>query len=182
ADAVSVFEALGAHVEEADPGLPECRRDFEVLWNSGAAKATEHLDDRQRELLDPGLQEVIEDGLSFSAQDYVTAMATRVDAGTRMGLFHTTHALLLTPATPMTAFEAGVESPPQRAGQRWTSWAGFSYPFNMTQQPAASVPCGFTSAELPVGLQVVGARHADTQVLAACRAFELARPWQGRRP
>lgn len=182
ADAVAVFEALGAHVEEADPELPDSRHEFEVLWYSGAAKATERLTDQERDLLDPGLREVIEQGLTYDAQDYLTAMALRMAMGTRMGLFHTEYDLLLTPATPFPAFEAGLESPPELAGQRWTSWAGFSYPFNMTQQPAASVPCGLTSTGLPVGLQIVGARHADARVLAACRAFELARPWEGRRP
>ncbi|MFJ9555946.1 amidase [Nocardiopsis sp. NPDC101807] len=182
ADAVAVFESLGARVEEADPGLPGSQDEFHVLWYSGAAKATEKLTERQRDLLDPGLRGIIEEGLTYSAQDYLTAMALRMEMGARMGRFHTSHDLLLTPATPTTAFEAGLESPPHLAGERWTSWAGFSYPFNMTQQPAASVPCGFTGAGLPVGLQVVGPRHSDARVLAACRAFELARPWAGRRP
>ncbi|MFD3688550.1 amidase [Nocardiopsis sp. NPDC058631] len=182
ADAVAVFASLGARVEEVDPGLPESRDEFHVLWYSGAAKATEKLTERQRDLLDPGLRAIIEEGLTYSAQDYLTAMALRMEMGARMGRFHTTYDLLLTPTTPIAAFEAGLESPSHLAGEGWTSWAGFSYPFNMTQQPAASVPCGFTGAGLPVGLQVVGPRHSDALVLAACRAFELARPRAGRRP
>lgn len=182
AEAVAVFEELGARVEEVDPGLPDSRAEFHVLWFSGAAKATERLTGHQRDLLDPGLRAVIEEGLTYSAQDYLTAMALRMEMGARMGRFHTEYDLLLTPATPIPAFEAGLESPPGLEGERWTSWAGFSYPFNMTQQPAASVPCGFTTAGLPVGLQVVGPRHADARVLAACRALELARPWADRRP
>ncbi|WP_028648111.1 amidase [Nocardiopsis sp. CNT312] len=182
AAAATVFEQLGAVVEEADPGLPPSADEFHVLWYSGAAKSTERLTERQRDLLDPGLGEIVEEGLTYSAQDYLTAMALRMAMGERMGRFHTEYDLLITPATPITAFEAGRESPPALKGQRWTSWAGFSYPFNMTQQPAASVPCGFTEAGLPVGLQVVGPRHADARVLAACRAFELARPWADRRP
>ncbi|WP_160050040.1 MULTISPECIES: amidase [unclassified Nocardiopsis] len=182
ADAVAVLDSLGARVEEADPGLPDCRDDFHVLWYSGAAKATDRLTERQRDLLDPGLRKIVEEGLTYSAQDYLTAMALRMDMGVLMGRFHAEYDLLLTPATPVAAFEAGLESPPALAGERWTSWAGFSYPFNMTQQPAASVPCGFTPAGLPVGLQVVGPRHADARVLAACRALEIARPWADRRP
>ena len=182
AEAVAVFEELGARVEEVDPGLPESRDEFHVLWFSGAAKATEKLTERDRDLLDPGLREIIEEGLTYSAQDYLTAMALRMEMGARMGRFHTEYDLLLTPTMPITAFEAGLESPPDLAGERWTSWAGFSYPFNMTQQPAASVPCGFDAAGLPVGLQIVGPRHADARVLAACRALEIARPWADRRP
>ncbi|MBB6174566.1 aspartyl-tRNA(Asn)/glutamyl-tRNA(Gln) amidotransferase subunit A [Nocardiopsis mwathae] len=176
-DAVTAFAELGAHVEQVDPQLGDCRRDFQILWYTGAAKATERLGEQQRTLLDPGLREIIEEGLAYSAQDYLTAMDTRMRMGRIMGRFHAAYDLLLTPTMPITAFEAGREVPPGSADRRWTSWAGFSYPFNMTQQPAASVPCGLTAAGLPVGLQVVGPRHADGLVLAACRAFEEARPW-----
>ncbi|MEU3019828.1 MULTISPECIES: amidase [unclassified Nocardiopsis] len=182
ADAASVFAALGAEVEETDPELPGSLEEFHVLWYSGAAKATERLTDRDRDLQDPGLREIIEEGGTYTAQDYLTAMALRMAMGARMGRFHETYDLLLTPTMPIVAFEAGLESPPELAGRRWTSWAGFSYPFNMTQQPAASVPCGFSESGLPIGLQVVGPRHSDARVLRACRAFELARPWAGRRP
>jgi aspartyl-tRNA(Asn)/glutamyl-tRNA(Gln) amidotransferase subunit A len=61
--------------------------------------------------------------------------------------------------------------------QRWPQWTPFSYPFNLTQQPAASVPCGLTSQGLPAGLQIVGPRFADALVLRAARAFEKAAPW-----
>ncbi|WP_394350090.1 amidase [Streptomonospora sp. PA3] len=182
ADAATAFEELGAVVEETDPPIRDCREHFQILWYTGAAKATEALTGAQRERLDPGLREIIEEGLSYSAQDYLTAMATRMAMGEAMGRFHQDYDLLLTPAMPITAFEAGLEVPPGWSDRRWTSWAGFSYPFNMTQQPAASVPCGFTAAGLPVGLQVVGPRHGDALVLAACRAFESARPWAHVRP
>jgi aspartyl-tRNA(Asn)/glutamyl-tRNA(Gln) amidotransferase subunit A len=99
-----------------------------------------------------------------------------------MGRFHDDYDLLLTPTMPIAAFEAGAEVPGGWPAPRWTSWTPFTYPFNMTQQPAASVPCGFTAAGLPVGLQVVGPRHGDAQVLAACLAFEQARPWLSRTP
>ncbi|MFC4563744.1 amidase [Nocardiopsis mangrovi] len=177
AEAVTAFEESGAHVEEADPPLGDCLDDFHVLWFSGAAKATESIDGPERRLIDPGLQEIIAEGLTYSANDYLTAMATRMAMGERMGRFHTDYDLLLTPTMPLPAFEAGREVPPGSTARRWTDWAGFSYPFNMTQQPAASVPCGFTTSGLPVGLQIVGPRHSDALVLAASRAFEEARPW-----
>ncbi|RNL85811.1 amidase [Halostreptopolyspora alba] len=177
AEAVRAFEELGAHVEQTDPDIYECVDDFHVLWFTGAAKATEGLTAAQRERLDPGLREIVEQGLTYSAQDYVTAMVTRMDLGRRMGLFHQDYDLLLTPTMPIPAFEAGLEVPPDSPDRRWTSWAGFSYPFNMTEQPAASVPCGFTEEGLPVGLQIVGPRHSDALVLAASHAFERARPW-----
>ncbi|MDT0301859.1 amidase [Streptomonospora wellingtoniae] len=182
ADAAAAFEELGAVVEQADPPIPESLEHFQILWYTGAAKATEALGDAQRERLDPGLREIVEEGLTYSAQDYLTAMATRMSMGEAMGRFHREYDLLLTPAMPVPAFEAGLEAPSGWGERRWTSWAGFSYPFNMTQQPAASVPCGFTGSGLPVGLQVVGPRHGDPLVMAACRAFETARPWAHLRP
>jgi len=58
----------------------------------------------------------------------------------------------------------------------WPSWTPFTYPFNLTQQPAASVPCGFTADGLPIGLQIVGPRYGDALVLRAARAYEAAHP------
>ncbi|WP_219412893.1 amidase [Pseudonocardia nigra] len=193
AAAVEVFARLGAHVEEADPGFSDPVAAFEVLWFAGAAKSTEHLGPAERELMDPGLVEACEQGARASALDYLGAMGVRNDLGIRMGEFHTRYDLLLTPAMPIPAFEAGVEVPAGWPRKRWTSWTPFSYPFNMTQQPAASVPCGFTTARseggarngadgLPVGLQIVGPRHADDAVLAAAHAFQQATDWHLRRP
>lgn len=182
ARAAAVFEELGAVVEPATPGFSDPVDDFHVLWFSGAAKSTEHLTAEQRTLLDPGLREICEQGLTYSAQDYLEANNTRMALGQLMGAFHETYDLLLTPAVAIPPFEAGVEVPPGSRARRWTSWTPFSYPFNMTQQPAASVPCGFTSAGLPVGLQIVGPRHSDARVLRAARAFEQARPWHRPAP
>ena len=180
--AVSVFADLGARVDPADPGFADPVEAFHVLWFSGAAKSVESLTPAQREALDPGLREIAEEGARYSALDYLTATACRMELGRLMGAFHEEYDLLVTPALPIPAFEAGHEAPPDRPPARWTSWTPFTYPFNLTQQPAASVPCGVTSAGLPVGLQVVGPRHADARVLAACRAFERALPWHDRRP
>ncbi|MDR7299838.1 amidase [Haloactinomyces albus] len=182
ARAVQVFQELGASVEPADPGFGDPVDDFHILWSTGAAKSIEHLSSQQRTLLDPGLREVCEQGLSYSAQDYLEATNTRMQLGLRMGLFHDTYDLLLTPTVPVAPFEAGTEVPPGSSFPRWTGWTSLTYPFNMTQQPAASIPCGFTSEGLPVGLQIIGPRHADARVLQAAHAFEQARPWNRPTP
>jgi aspartyl-tRNA(Asn)/glutamyl-tRNA(Gln) amidotransferase subunit A len=62
--------------------------------------------------------------------------------------------------------------------ERWPDWTPFSHPFNLTRQPAASVPCGFTSDGLPAGLQIVGPSHADALVLRAARAYEQVQPFE----
>ncbi|WP_300010109.1 amidase [Pseudonocardia sp.] len=180
--ACDVFATLGVVLTDADPGFADPVAAFETLWFTGAAKSIEHLGPEQRALMDAGLVASAEQGARMSALDYLTAMAVRNDLGTRMGEFHTRHALLLTPTMPIPAFEAGVEVPAGSTRERWTSWTPFSYPFNMTQQPAASVPCGFTRGGLPIGLQIVGPRHADAAVLAAAHAFQQATDWHLQRP
>jgi aspartyl-tRNA(Asn)/glutamyl-tRNA(Gln) amidotransferase subunit A len=182
AAAVEVFAALGAHVEEVDPGFADPIEAFETLWFSGAAKALEGIGPQERARMDPGLVEIAEQGARYSAVEYLQAMAVRNELGIRMGAFHTRYDLLLTPTLPIAAFEIGVEVPAGWPHRRWMTWTPFSYPFNITQQPAASVPCGFTGDGLPIGLQLVGPRHADAAVLAAAHAYQLATDWHTRRP
>ena len=169
--AVALLVELGADVEETDPGFEDPIEAFHTLWFSGAARVTENFSQDQRESLDPGLQEICADGASRSALDYLAAVDVRMALGKRMGAFHETYDLLVTPAMPGTAFEVGREVPEGSGMKRWTEWTPFSYPFNMTQQPASSVPCGVDGAGLPVGVQLVGARHADALVLAASHAL-----------
>ncbi|QXJ20435.1 amidase [Actinomadura graeca] len=182
AAAAEVFTELGAKVEQADPGFADPVGDFEVLWFAGAAKVVENLPAQARTRLDPGLREICDRGAAYTAGDYLGATARRMDLGRIMGRFHERYDLLLTPTVPIAAFEAGREAPAGAPSRRWTGWTPFTYPFNMTQQPAASLPCGLTSEGLPAGLQVIGARHADALVMAACAAYEQARPWRDARP
>jgi aspartyl-tRNA(Asn)/glutamyl-tRNA(Gln) amidotransferase subunit A len=179
--AVDMFAALGARVEEAEPGFADPIAAFETLWFAGAAKCIEHLGPEARSRLDPGLLALAERGARSSASDYLGAMAVRNELGILMGAFHSRYDLLLTPTVPITAFEKGVEVPAGWGRERWTTWTPFTYPFNMTQQPAASVPCGFVGG-LPVGLQIVGPRHGDALVLAAAHAYQQATDWHLRRP
>ncbi|MET8689009.1 amidase [Streptomyces sp. NPDC004732] len=169
--AVESLAAQGAYVEEADPDFSDPVEAFHTLWFSGAARVVQHLSPAQRELLDPGLREICGQGARYSALDYLTAVDIRMDLGRRMGRFHSTHDLLVTPTLPITAFEAGVEVPKGSGHRRWTGWTPFTYPFNLTQQPAATVPCGVDDDGLPIGVQIVAARHADTVVLRAAHAL-----------
>ncbi|MGW1834983.1 amidase [Streptomyces sp. NPDC002067] len=169
--AAETLASLGAHVEEADPPIADPVEAFHVLWFSGAARVVEHLDAAGRELLDPGLAEICGIGARYGALDYLAAVDTRMALGTAMGRFHTTYDLLVTPTLPDTAFAAGTEVPPGSGLGRWTGWTPFTYPFNMTQQPAATVPCGLDRDGLPVGVQLIAARHADALVLRAAHAL-----------
>ena len=144
---------------------------FHTLWFTGAARVAQQLGDEQRELLDPGLREIVARGPGTSALDYLAAVDARMELGRRMGRFHATYDLLVTPTLPITAFEAGVEVPKGSGHRRWTGWTPFTYPFNLTQQPAATVPCGVDADGLPIGVQLVGARHADALVMRAAHAL-----------
>jgi aspartyl-tRNA(Asn)/glutamyl-tRNA(Gln) amidotransferase subunit A len=167
---VERLAALGAYVEETDPDFSDPVDAFHTLWFSGAARVTQKLAPQQRELLDPGLREICAAGARLSALDYLAAVDVRMELGRRMGLFHERYDLLVTPTLPITAFEAGVEVPKGSGHRRWTGWTPFTYPFNLTQQPAATVPVGNDGDGLPVGMQIVGARHRDDLVLRAAHA------------
>jgi aspartyl-tRNA(Asn)/glutamyl-tRNA(Gln) amidotransferase subunit A len=180
--AVTALESAGARVTLADPGFADPIDAFRVLWYAGAAQLVNDIPPGRRALIDPGLAEVAAAGRRYSALDYLQALRERSALGIAMGAFHQAHDLLVTPAEPIVAFEAGAEVPGGSAGSRWMSWTPFTYPFNMTHQPAATVPCGFSAAGLPIGVQVVGPRHADALVLSACAAIEAALPWHDRWP
>lgn len=171
-EAVHVLEKAGAIVEEVDPGFDDPVEDFHVLWFTGAAKVLEAFGPDAMDHVDPGLRAGIERYGHASALDYLGATATRMDLGVRMGEFHQQYDLLVTPTMPITAFDHSRQAPEGWHSDLWTSWTPFTYPFNMTQQPAASVPCGVAENGLPVGLQFVAARTQDHMVLQAARAYE----------
>ncbi len=171
---VERLAALGAYVEETDPDFSDPVDPFHTLWFSGAARVTRKLSPPQRELLDPGLREICATGGGFSALDYLAAVDARMELGRRMGLFHERYDLLVTPTLPITAFEAGVEVPKGSGHRRWTGWTPFTYPFNLTQQPAVTVPVGNDGDGLPIGMQIVAARHRDELVLRAAHALDGA--------
>ncbi|MGJ9424498.1 amidase [Nesterenkonia halotolerans] len=173
-EAVEVMASLGADIEEVDPDIEDPVEAFHVLWFTGAAKVLEAYGPGALEKIDPGLRQGIEKYADASALDYLSATAVRMDMGVRMGNFHQKYDLLLTPTMPIPAFDATRQAPAGWPSELWTSWTPYTYPFNMTQQPAVSVPCGLTSSGLPVGLQIVAARTRDHSALRAARAYEIA--------
>ncbi len=180
--AAAVFEELGAHVEERDPGFNDPLDAFNILFCGGAANSMRDLGAEQRKTMDPGLVEVAEWAEQLSLLDYLWAQNERSALIERMNLFHDRYDLLLSPSVPIPAFRAGLEVPENWHAKRWPTWTPFTYPFNMTGQPGCSVPCGFTAKGLPIGLQLMGGRHQDALVLRAAHAYQSARPLTARRP
>jgi aspartyl-tRNA(Asn)/glutamyl-tRNA(Gln) amidotransferase subunit A len=174
--AAKAFEDLGAKVEEADPGFEDQQDVFTLHWFPGAAYVVRGIPPAKRKLMDKGLLQVARAGETITMQQYQDAVAKRGALGILMNRFHEKYDLLLTPTLPLPAFDAGKEVANVVKERRWTDWTPFSYPFNLTQQPAASIPCGLTKAGLPAGLHIVGPKYGDALVLRAARAYETARP------
>ncbi|HMH50772.1 MAG TPA: amidase [Candidatus Acidoferrum sp.] len=183
-NAAAEFESLGCHVEVVNPGWEDCEEIFRTIV---AAQFYAHWSDQlpaQESELDATLVKFIRKGGAVSAREYVLAMERARAYWHEAQTFLARFDLLLTPTAAVAPFALGSSGPREIAGQEISvlGWMPFTFPFNLTGQPAASVPAGVTDDGLPVGLQIVGRRNADRTVLAASAAFEAACPWSERRP
>lgn len=177
AHAVQRFTGLGAQVEELDLKLEDPIHIMRPLWQVALALALAPLSAAQRALCDPPMVTFAQPGFALSALEYRQLERARDAFGQRMNGLHAKYDLIITPQLAVTAFAANHEVPPGGWCKHWWEWSPFTYPFNLTQQPAASVPCGFAANGLPVALQIVGAKFADAMVLRAARAYEKQQPF-----
>ena len=174
--AVRELEALGAIVDQVDPGFEDPLDISTGLWFVASKTVYDSLGPEGQAVTDPDFAAQAAQGAEFSAQDVQLLTLKRNALGTSMRLFMTQYDVLVTPAVAIPAFEARPAGAVPMTPESMLSWTPFSYPFNLTQQPAITVPCGLTSAGLPVGLQIVGRAHDDVTVLRAARAYESAHP------
>lgn len=186
--AARTFEGeLGASVEVADPGFESPWSVLSVLWvTSYSLRLSAYLKDWESRI-DPDLVTLAKQIGRLGPTDYAEALAKKAALWDPVRKFFDRYDLLLTPTLPVPAFAAGLIAPEAGASAPpgllpFPDWIPFTYPWNLTGQPAATVPCGFTGDGLPVGLQIVGRRFADSTVLRAAAAFERVRPWALRRP
>jgi aspartyl-tRNA(Asn)/glutamyl-tRNA(Gln) amidotransferase subunit A len=183
-DAAVRFEALGCHVEVVTPTWEHPEEIFRTMVAAETYAAWgDRLADGEGEM-DTSLVALLRFGATVTAQQYLRAAARRREFWGDVQRFLARFDLLITPTVAVPPFSAGGPPPTEIDGARISplGWLPFTYPFNLTGQPAASVPVGFTAGGLPVGLQIVGRRHAERAVLAASAAFEAAAPWLARRP
>lgn len=179
------FQELGAAVEEVKIAWGEAGRELiRLSWPAHMAGRFQAKLPEWESRMDPGLVACIRDGMKVTLEQY---QAARERKHAYIGAIHAWFEewdLLLTPAVSVAAFPAELLNPPHwpQHDWDWISWAEFSYPFDFSWNPAASVPCGFTIDGLPVGLQIVGRRFDDAGVLQAAAAFESAQPWADKRP
>jgi len=188
AEAARVFERLGATVERVDPGIPDSGPTFAVHWFVSARNLLHRLPPAQLALIDPGLRASIEYAARYSVDDFLDAQKARGELAVRLQAFHRQWDLLLTPGTAVQPFDVGRVMPDLPPGvtpindQDWTWWTPFSFPFNLTQQPALVMGCGFSTAGLPLSLQLVAPNHREDLCLQAARAYEQVTPWGAMRP
>ena len=126
----------------------------------------------KQKLVDPGLRHVAEKGSQIDMDTYLNSALERTKLVVSMRKFHQKYDILLTPTMPVSAFVLGNDSPIGDNGESWDEWSPFTYPFNLTGQPAATVPCGFTEEQMPVGLQIIGANYDEATVLRCAFAFQ----------
>ncbi len=182
--AVRVFEdELGCTVVEADPGWDD---PYEAFWGTvlnetdlrGMRKLADDLGDR----MTPHLREVLQQ--EWTAEQFTDALMGRKALNNKMWRFMADYDLLLTPTLAVPPFEVGIQGPEEIDGRQVDAfyWLSFTFPMNMTGQPAATIPAGWADDGLPVGLQIVGRHLDDPSVLRASAAFEAVRPWADRWP
>lgn len=184
-EAVRVFEQLGATIERSDPGFENPKDLFIALsapWRDGVCG--KYLAEWESEM-DPTLVERLKIAGKMTAREYETAQQRRTELSQVVGRFFERFDFLITPTTSVPAFSIDAEFPSEIDGEAIHSqldWYPFTFPFSLTGQPAISVPAGWTTENLPVGIQIIGRRFDDKAVLKLAAAFESARPWAQRRP
>jgi len=183
AKAARVFRELGCRVEATNPSWASPWEPWRTIFLGGIAARLAPYLDRKKEI-DAGLLAIVEESLAWPPAKYVQAWVDRLAWCAKAMAFFERYDLLLTPTVASPPFPHGILYPGEIDGVKVGREASsiFTYPFNLTGQPAASVPCGFTKDGLPIGLQIVGRRFDDVTVLRASAAFETARPWMARRP
>ena len=188
--AVKVLEGLGCEVVDWDAATGIAKDDITrldpiELWMAefyaGVGTRLQGAMRDSRDLLDPAVARMLAPALDQPIEDYYAKVFRRYEFRERMRARFESIDLLLTPTTPCTAFAADADAPPWSA-DNIISWMSYTYPFNLTGQPAASVPVGFNAAGLPIGLQMVAKINHETDIFRAAAAYEAVQPWALRRP
>ena len=181
----AVAEALansGALVEEADPEWPaDPYETFMVFWEATYAGFVDSYAPEQVELMDPLLREIAARGRSIDILRYHRALAGRLTITAAAQAFFSRYHAVLTPVMPGPAFDLQAEAPPGEVPDDWR-WCPFTYLFNMSGQPAISVPADFTSDGLPIGVQLAGKVGQEETLLALATAVETRRKLTHRLP
>lgn len=179
--AVKRFEILGACVETVDlKWSVDLLEMFLPIWYANYANFLRLYTPEQIQLMDAELLAIASEGNRLSLLDYFAAMNQKGMICAQVQELFNHYDLLITPTMPIPAFDAGLLRP-ESCTDDW-SWAPFTYLFNLTEQPAASIPCDFTSNGLPVGMQIAGPLYSDALILRVSRSFERTYPLFEKHP
>ncbi|MHA2394660.1 MAG: amidase [Promethearchaeota archaeon] len=187
-DKVQMFEQFGWNVEEANIKIKNPDSAFKTLVSIGYAYDFQKYLKTRIEDLNPDFIASLRLGLDNSSMNIGKAKEKRKQLYETMYRYFEEYDILITPTIPCTAFkpnwlETGTVFPiVNKRALSITSWMTFTYPFNMTGLPAASIPSGWSNSGLPIGMQIVGRRYDDKTVLQVSQAFEEIAPWQDKRP
>ena len=180
--AVAVFQSLGCDVVLWDDLAGSDPIDLWMAeFYAGVGTRLRSSLQNAKDQIDPAVVHMLEPALHQTLESYYTKVFGRYDFREKIRARFETIDLLLTPTTPVPAFDAGLDSP-AGYGDNIISWMSYTYPFNLTGQPAASVPAGFTAEGLPIGLQMVAKMNCETDIFRAAAAFEHACPWAHVKP
>jgi len=174
----------GAEVEQIDLDWADPYDCWNVFFYGGATARLRDSFVEQGHLLDPGLRAAVEEGMKLSVAEFTNALTARNEFWLKVCRVYDTYDLLVTPTLAVPPFRIGQNNADPFPGRQLgdLQWTAFTYPINLTGQPATSVPCGWTASNLPVGMQIIGRRFDDGLVLRAARAWEQIQPWADRRP
>ncbi len=162
----------GAVVTAAEPAWPcDPLQPFMVFWRCMYAQSLAMMPAEQAAQVDPVIREIVAAAASIPRAEFQQAITQRDLLAVAMADFHRSYDLLICPVMPCQPWLAGRAAPPAFAEDDW-SWCPFAYPFNMTRQPAASVPVGLDADGLPLAVQIVAAAGRDDLVLRAASAVE----------
>jgi aspartyl-tRNA(Asn)/glutamyl-tRNA(Gln) amidotransferase subunit A len=176
---VGLLRELGCEVTTVDPDLEDPIGVMRPLWAVALAMAVDGVPPERRGLLDPGLEDLAAEGLALTAVDYRKLERLREDIARQLDALHDDYHILVTPQVATLPFAVGCNVPPGSGLRHWWQWSPFTYPFNLSQQPAATIPCGVTAGGLPVGMQVVARRFDDRLLVRVARAVETLQPFEG---
>jgi aspartyl-tRNA(Asn)/glutamyl-tRNA(Gln) amidotransferase subunit A len=175
--AAQILTDAGAFVEQADAALPETSSVFGRVWGAALARLVAGMPSQLVGLLDPGIREVAHTLGGMTAIDFMDAEATRAIAAHAMARLHQRYDLVLCPTVPAGSPLADAPTvDPVRA--LWTAWAPWTFTFNLTRQPAITVPMGPRADGMPNSVQIAAAQFRDDWVLRAARVIEVAQPFQ----
>lgn len=180
--AARAFEELGCSVELVERVFDDPIDLWMAEFYAGVGTRLKKTLTEQRELIDPVVASVLDKALDQTIDEYYGRVFARYEFREQVRQFFEKFDLLMTPTTPVVAFDLGRDVPPELGDANIVSWVAYTYPFNLCGLPAASVPCGFTQAGLPVGLHVVGKALGETDILCAAAAFEALHPWADKKP